>query len=172
MPKERSRTLILGSAFYLCPSLWYYPNLHCLLLHLACRGFLLSVVSRKTPSWQFLLIRNSRWFYRKLASLLKTAVIGTWNQNCENVSSSWEVFGYVQICFSALYAFRLWQNNEKLMGPFHFVKGGPVNRFCKIHNVTSIMSEIKCLFFLTADLSSLIWKSPLVIMISAPSSTQ
>lgn len=171
--REQNSDSGLCQVFYLCPSLWYYRNLYCIQLCVACRCFLLSVVSKETPSWQFLWICNSRWLYRKIASLLKTTVIGTWNQNCENVSSSWEVFfGCVQICLSTVYAFRLLQSNEKLIGPFHFVKGGPVNSFCKIHNVTSIMSEIKCLFFLIADLCSLIWKSPLVINTSAPSSTQ
>lgn len=128
---------------------------------------------KENPILTPLLICNSRWLYRKLASFLKSAVIGTWNQNSENISSNWEIFfGYVQICLSALHAFRLLQNNEKLMGPFYFVKGGPVNSFCKIHNLTSVMSEIKCLFFLIADLSSLIWKSPMVIKTSTPPSTQ
>lgn len=126
-----------------------------------CRCFLLSLVSKKTPSWQFLFICNSSWLYRKIASLLKATVVGTWNCNYENVSVNWEVFfGYVQICLSTLYAFSLLQNNEKLVRPFHFVKGGPVSSFCKIHNVMSIMSGIKCLFFLIAGLGSWFEKVP------------
>lgn len=64
------------------------------------------------------------------------------------MSSNWEVvFSYVQICRSTSCAFSLLQNDERLMRPFHFVKGGPVS-FCKIHNVTSVLSGIKGLVFL------------------------
>lgn len=132
----------------------------CIQLYVACRGFLLSLVSKKTPSWQFLFICNSGWLYRKTASLLKATVAGTWNLNYENISRNWEVFlDYVQVWLSTLYVFRLLQNNEKLMRPFHFVKGGPVSSSCKIHNVTSVMSGIRYLFFLIAGLGSVIRKS-------------
>lgn len=159
----------------LCPSVWYYPNLYCILLYVACRCSILSVASKKTTSWQFLLICNSKWLIESLLGLLKSTVCKycTWKQNCENINSNWEVFfGYVQIVLSALYTFRLLQINEKLMGPFHFVNRPSLYSFCEIYKVTSVMSEIKCLFFLIADLRSLIWKSALVIKISTPSSTQ